>query len=134
MCHAQPWPLHQVSWSALTFWLSTYGILRGVSCSYALKGHKIVSKPWKFMEISIYTSSKSGGEGILFLWFGVLLVSISVHISEHFQKGANWVNVLYIWHQMQGICTGQLAQSKGKIWDINKAHTPRYELGNCWKS
>ena len=25
-----------------------------------LKGHKIVSNPWKFMEISIHTSSKSG--------------------------------------------------------------------------
>ena len=49
----QPWP------SECPF-SSIYGILRGVSCSYTLKGHKIVSNPWKFMEISIHTSSESG--------------------------------------------------------------------------
>ena len=60
------------------------------------------------MEISIHIPAKVGGEGILFLWFGVLLVSISVHISKHFERRAKWVNVPYIWHQMQWIYIGQL--------------------------
>ena len=62
-CHAQPWPSLWVSWSALTLWLSIYGILRGVSCTYTLKDQIIVAKPWKCMEISIHTSNKSGQLG-----------------------------------------------------------------------
>ena len=48
-----------------------------------LKGHKIVSNPWKFPST---LPAKVGGEGITFLWFGILLESI---LSEYFHRGLN---------------------------------------------
>ena len=71
-----PWSSLWVSWSALTLWLSIYGILRGVWCTYTLKDQIIVSKPWKCMENSTILPANVGGEGILFPWFGGLFVFI----------------------------------------------------------
>ena len=101
----KPWPSLQVSWSALTLWLSIYGILRGVSCSYTLKDQIIISKPWKCMEISIHTSTESGwwGNTIPMVWS-----IICIHIKWAFHRGARWVNLPYIWDQMQGIYIGHL--------------------------
>ena len=65
----------------------------------------VVYNPWKYPST---LPAKVARDRIQFLLFGILLVSISVHISEHFQKGANWVILLYIWHQTQGIYIGQL--------------------------
>ena len=96
-----------------------------MSCSYTLKGHKIVSNPWKFPST---LPAKVGGEGILFPWFGVLVVSISVHISDHFHRGvmgqcapclASNVRDLYrSTRPISGILL--LVQSKGKNEAIMK--------------
>ena len=80
----------------------------GVSCTNILKDQIIVSKPWKCMEISIHMYSKSGwwGNTIPMVW------SITwVHIkwtSEYFQRGTKWVNLPYIWDQLQGNYKGHL--------------------------
>ena len=101
----QPWPSLWVSWSALTLWLSIYGILRGhVMHIYSQRSNNSLQA----MEIH-------GNFHPCFQWKWVVmeykscgleyyLCSCKVSIS----LGAKWVNLSYIWDQSQGNYIGHL--------------------------
>ena len=104
-CHAQPWPSHHVSWSALTLWLSIYGILRGcVTHTYSQRSNNSLQA----MEMHGNFHPHLQQKGVVREYYSHGLEYYLYSYKWALHRGAKWVNLPYIWDQWQGNYLGHL--------------------------